>query len=89
MTVDIVRDIAGEVLKTVLLVSGPVLVMSLVVGLLVSLFQAVTQIQEFTLVFVPKIVAVFLCIFLMLPWMARVLITFTINLMEKIPGMAR
>lgn len=89
MTVDIVRDIAGEVLKTVLLVSGPVLMVSLVVGLLVSLFQAVTQIQEFTLVFVPKIVAVFLCIFLMLPWMARVLINFTINLMEKIPAMVR
>ncbi len=89
MTVDIVRDIASEVLKTVLLVSGPVLMVSLVVGLLVSLFQAVTQIQEFTLVFVPKIVAVFLCIFLMLPWMARVLITFTINLMEKIPGMVK
>ncbi|MFN3740628.1 MAG: flagellar biosynthesis protein FliQ [Thermodesulfovibrionales bacterium] len=89
MTVDIVRDIAGEVLKTVLLVSGPVLMVSLVIGLLVSLFQAVTQIQEFTLVFVPKIVAVFLCVFLMLPWMARVLITFTINLMEKIPGMVK
>lgn len=89
MTVEMVKDIAGEVLRTVLMVSGPVLIVSLVVGLLVSLFQAVTQIQEFTLVFVPKIVAVFLCIFLLIPWMAGVLISFTINLMEKIPLMVR
>lgn len=89
MTVELVRDIAGEVLKTVLMVAGPVLVVSLVVGLLVSLFQAVTQIQEFTLVFVPKVVAVFLCIFLLIPWMARVLISFTVNLMDKIPQMVR
>lgn len=89
MTVDMVRDLAGEVLRTVLMVSGPVLAVSLVVGLLVSLFQAITQIQEFTLVFVPKIVAVFLCIFLLIPWMARVLIAFTISLMDKIPLMVR
>lgn len=89
MTVELVRDIAGEVLRTVLMVAGPVLIVSLVVGLLVSLFQAVTQIQEFTLVFVPKIVAVFLCIFLLIPWMARVLISFTVNLMDKIPQVVR
>ncbi|MCX7792870.1 MAG: flagellar biosynthesis protein FliQ [Thermodesulfovibrionales bacterium] len=89
MTVELVRDIAGEVLKTLLMVSGPVLMVSLIVGLLVSLFQAVTQIQEFTLVFVPKIVAVFICIFLLIPWMARILISFTVSLMDKIPLMVK
>jgi flagellar biosynthetic protein FliQ len=85
MTVELVKDLAGEVFKTILLVSGPMLLVSLLVGLLVSLFQAVTQIQEFTLTFVPKIVAVFFCIFLFFPWISRVLINFTNNIFEKIP----
>ncbi len=87
MTIDILRDIAGESLKALLFVAGPVLLVSLLVGLIVSLFQAVTQIQEFTLVFVPKIIAVFLCLFFMLPWIARELMAFTIWIMEKIPGL--
>ena len=85
MTIDLVKDLSGEVFKTILLASGPPLIVSLVVGLIVSFFQAITQIQEFTLTFVPKIVAVFLSIFLLLPWMAQVLITFTTNIFEKIP----
>ena len=85
MTVDMVKDISGEVFKTVLLVSSPVLLVSLVVGLLISLFQAVTQIQEFTLTFVPKIIAVFLTLFLLTPWCARILMSFTTNLYGNIP----
>ena len=85
MTIDLVKDLSGEVFKTILLASGPPLIVSLVVGLIVSFFQAITQIQEFTLTFVPKIIAVFLSIFLLLPWMAQVLITFTTNIFEKIP----
>jgi flagellar biosynthetic protein FliQ len=85
VTIELVKEISGEVFKTILLASGPALIVSLVVGLLISFFQAITQIQEFTLTFVPKIVAVFLCIFLFLPWMARVLVNFTMNLFEKIP----
>jgi flagellar biosynthetic protein FliQ len=85
MTVDLVKELAGEVFKTTLLVSSPVLVVSLVVGLVISLFQAVTQIQEFTLTFVPKIVAVFVCVFLFFPWMSRMMITYTTDLITKIP----
>lgn len=85
MTVEIVKDLSGEVFKTILLASGPALAVSLIVGLLISFFQAITQIQEFTLTFVPKIIAVFICIFLFLPWMARVLISFTTNVYDKIP----
>jgi flagellar biosynthesis protein FliQ len=85
VTVEMVKDLSGEVFKTILLASGPALIVSLVVGLLISFFQAITQIQEFTLTFVPKIIAVFLCIFFFLPWMAQVLITFTTNIFEKIP----
>ncbi len=85
MTVDLVKEISGEVFKTVLLVSAPVLMVSLVVGLVISLFQAVTQIQEFTLTFVPKILAVFITLFLFFPWIARVLMTYTTDLYTKIP----
>ncbi len=85
MTVEFVKEISGEVFKTVLLVSGPMLLVSLLVGLIISFFQAITQIQEFTLTFVPKILAVFLCLFLFLPWIAGILITFTVNIIEKIP----
>lgn len=85
MNVDLVKEIAGEVFKTVLLVSGPVLLVSLVVGLVISLFQAVTQIQEFTLTFVPKVIAVFITVFLFFPWIARILMTYTTDLFNKIP----
>ncbi len=89
MTVDVVRELSGEVFKTVLIASGPVLIVSLVVGLLVSMFQAVTQIQEFTLTFVPKVLAVFLCLFILFPWIARVLMTFTTNIITNIPAYIR
>jgi flagellar biosynthetic protein FliQ len=85
MTVDVVKELSSEVFKTVLLVSGPALLVSMLVGLVISLFQAVTQIQEFTLTFVPKIIAVFLCLFVLFPWIAGVLIAFTTNIIEKIP----
>lgn len=85
MTADMVKDLSGEVLKTILMVSGPALIVSLLVGLIISLFQAITQIQEFTLTFVPKIIAVFLCLFFFFPWISGVLITFTTNLIERIP----
>lgn len=85
MTVDFVRELSGEVFKTVLIASGPVLIVSLAVGLIISLFQAVTQIQEFTLTFVPKILAVFLCLFIFFPWIAQVLMSFTTNLIQNIP----
>lgn len=85
MTIELIKGISEEALKTLLLVSGPALLVSLIVGLLVSFFQAITQIQEYTLTFVPKVVAVFLCIFVMLPWMAKVLISFTTRLIENVP----
>jgi len=85
MTVDVIKELSAEVFKTILMVSAPVLLVSMIVGLVISLFQAVTQLQEFTLTFVPKIIAVFICLFVFFPWMARVLITFTTHLIEKIP----
>lgn len=80
-----VKEIAAEVFKTILLAGGPILGTALVVGLVISFFQAITQMQEFTLTFVPKIFAVFLCMVLLLPWIAQVLIDFTVNIIENIP----
>jgi flagellar biosynthetic protein FliQ len=85
MTIDMMRDVSAEALKAILITAGPALIVSMVVGLIVGFFQAITQIQEFTLTFVPKIIAVFLCIFFLLPWLANQMITFTINLLEKVP----
>jgi flagellar biosynthetic protein FliQ len=85
MSIEFVKDISAEVFRTILIVSGPILLISLLIGLLISFLQAITQIQEFTLTFVPKVIAVFLSIFLLLPWLARVLIAFTTGIIEKIP----
>ena len=65
-------DVARDAIWTIVLVSSPLMVVGLVVGVVVSLFQALTQIQEQTLVFVPKILAMFVTLLLALPFMADV-----------------
>ena len=89
MTPDMVKDILADAIKTFFLAAGPVLLVSLVVGFIISLLQAVTQIQDFTLTFVPKIIAVFLCLFLFLPWMASVLLSFTTRIIGNLPMYVR
>lgn len=89
MTVELVKAISGEVFKTILLAAGPILLTGMLVGLVISFLQSITQIQEFTLIFVPKIIAVFFCIFLLLPWIAQVLVTFTYNIISNIPEYVR
>ena len=66
-------DVAREAIWTIVVVSAPLMVVGLVVGVVVSLFQALTQIQEQTLVFVPKILAIFAALLIALPFMADVL----------------
>jgi len=86
MSPEFVRGISAEMFKVTLLVAGPPLLVGLVVGILVGFFQTITQIQEFTLTFVPKMLAVFICLFLLMPWMSNKLVTFTANLIEQIPN---
>ena len=74
MTIDDVVAIAGETLYIIIKVSAPILIVSLVVGLIISIFQTVTSIQEQTLTFVPKILAIFLSIMLLGHW---ILVTIT------------
>lgn len=89
MTADFVAEVGRQALETTMLVSAPMLGLSLVVGLLVGLFQAMTQINEATLTFVPKILAVFLATLLFFPWMLSTLIAFTTNLLAGIPQYVR
>lgn len=85
MTVELIKQISTEVFKTVLLASGPVLFVSLLVGVLISFIQAITQLQEFTITFVPKIIAVFLCLLFFMPWITNILLDFTRNIINNIP----
>lgn len=80
MSEDQVLYLAKEALGTGLLVGGPIIAACLLVGLIVSIFQAMTQIQEQTLSFVPKILAVVAVLLLLGPWMLDVLTGFTTNL---------
>lgn len=80
MDQEFVMYLARESLYTILLLSAPILGGSLIVGLLVSIFQATTQIQEQTLTFVPKILAVVVIIALFGPWMLNVLVNYTADL---------
>jgi len=82
-------DLATRALYTALLLSAPPLLATLVVGVLVSIFQAVTQMQEQTLVLVPKILVVALVLILALPWMLQILLTFTATLMTHLPEYVR
>ena len=89
MTTDLIMGIAAETMKVTLLVSAPVLLVGLVVGLMISIFQAVTQVQEMTLAFVPKIIAVMLALLFAAPWMLDTLVSFTHNLFSNIPNYIR
>ena len=80
MTVDAVTEMANNALYLIILVSLPVLLVSLIVGLIISIFQTVTSIQEQTLTFVPKIICVFLALMLSAHWMMSTLLEFTTQL---------
>lgn len=80
MTIDSVADIAGEALYLIIKVSLPVLLVSLIIGLIISIFQTVTSIQEQTLTFVPKIICVFLALILFGPWMMNSMVEFMTRL---------
>ena len=84
MTSETVITIAEEGIWMVLLICGPLLILALVVGLIVSIFQATTQIQEQTLAFVPKIVAVLLGIIFFGPWMLSQLLSYTTDIFSNL-----
>ncbi|HAO93667.1 MAG: flagellar biosynthesis protein FliQ [Deltaproteobacteria bacterium] len=89
MTPEFVTSIGKETIEVILMVSAPVLIAGMAVGLAVSIFQAVTQIQEMTLTFVPKIIVVFVVLLALSPWMMEIMINFTQKIFTEIPLYAR
>jgi flagellar biosynthetic protein FliQ len=81
---EFVIRLASEAVYTVLKASAPMLIIALVVGLIISIFQATTQIQEQTLAFVPKIVAVLFTILIFGPWILSTLVDYTYNLLNNL-----
>lgn len=82
-----VLDVSREAVIVLLKLSAPLMLTALVVGLVVSLFQALTQIQEMTLAFVPKILVIFVSLLIFLPFMISTLVTFTEGLADRIIGL--
>jgi flagellar biosynthetic protein FliQ len=80
-----VVSIGREALTVTLMVAGPMLLIGMIVGLIISVFQSVTQINEMTLTFVPKILAVALALLIFLPWMINTLTDFARHMYELIP----
>ena len=85
MTPQYVLALGREAIMMTLMVSAPMLAFGLVVGLLISILQAVTQIHEMTLTFIPKIVAVAVALLIFLPWMINIIVDFTTRLLVSIP----
>lgn len=84
MSSEFVLALAQKGIYTILLVSGPLLILALAVGLMVSIFQATTQIQEQTLAFIPKIVAVFVGLIFFGPWMLTKMVEFTSDIFQNL-----
>ena len=89
MTPETVLQLGRNALEMALILAGPVLAFGLVAGLTVSVFQALTQINEMTLTFIPKIGAAMLALALFGPWMLQKMLNYTTALIESIPGFLR
>lgn len=87
MSPEVVVDIGQQALKVTLFVAGPMLLAGMVVGLIISIIQAATQVNEMTMTFVPKIVVVFLVMVISLPWAISHLTSFTQGIFERLAGM--
>jgi flagellar biosynthetic protein FliQ len=85
MTPEFVVNFAQEAIKVTIFVSMPMLLLGLIVGLAISIFQAVTQIQEMTLTFVPKILIVLVALLIFSSWMLEQLMHFTMTTIDQIP----
>ena len=89
MTQTMLNAIVKDTIITAAKVSAPILITVLVLGLIISIFQATTQIQEQTLVFIPKIVAIFVAILVFGPWMLSLMVDYTREIFSSMPNMIR
>lgn len=88
MDTQLVVELARNSIYTTLLVSSPMLILALIVGLSISLLQSITQIQEMTLTFIPKIIAVAIALIIFLPWMITTVVGFATQLFSIIPALS-
>lgn len=89
MTEELILKLGRDAISTTAMLAAPMLISALVVGLIVSIIQAVTQINEATLTFIPKMIVIFLVMILAGPWMLDVMSQYTIELFENISTMVR
>ena len=89
MNQDFVVTLFREFLKMSLVLMAPALIVTIVIGLVVSIFQAATQIHEMTLVIVPKLLGIALCLMILAPWMLNLIVAYTTNLFSNIPVYVR
>lgn len=89
MTSDLAFGLSKQMLWTAVLVAGPVITATMVIGLIISILQVVTQIQEMTLTFIPKLIVVFVLIVALGPWMLSQLVEFATTIMTNIPDYVR
>jgi flagellar biosynthetic protein FliQ len=89
MTEDIILSLGRDAIWTTVALSAPLLLASLVVGLVVSIFQAVTQINEATLTFIPKMLAIVVMMVILAPWMTQMLTSYTTDLFTALPSYVR
>ncbi|MGK5089268.1 flagellar biosynthesis protein FliQ [Bdellovibrionota bacterium FG-2] len=89
MTEEMVMSIAAEAIKTMIFVAGPLLIAAMAIGVIVSVLQAITQINEATLTFIPKMIAVVVVLAVMAPWMLDVLQQYTIQVIGSAGEMVR
>ena len=87
MTPESVMSIGRQAMEVTLMVSAPMLLVALVIGLIVSIFQAATQIHETTLSFIPKLVGIFIALVVAGPWMLTIMLDYMRQLFSGIPGM--
>ncbi len=83
MTEEIVLQIGSDAIKTTIFLAGPMLVAAMVIGIVVSVLQAITQINESTLTFIPKMIAVVVVLVVMAPWMLEILKQYTIDVLSS------
>lgn len=84
MSLDLIVDIVRQALELIVMLVSPLLGIALFVGILVSIFQAATQIREMTLTFIPKLAAVGATLFIILPWMLRVVVKYTMDIFANL-----
>lgn len=89
MTPEFITGFFWQALKITIMLAAPMLLAGLVTGLLVSIFQAATQINEMTMTFIPKMLAVAVALLLCFPWMLQVMVDFMQDLMGQLPGLSR